>query len=311
MPSVSSQVAELGKLMCVVAIARAHSDIHEARVLPPGRLIIKPLHLYGRLAALSFVMIAAILFLRTAVTDWSPLLIVGVCIWILVCDETKGPTIAVVSVVAALALAWATFHANPSLAEGFPLKISERLVVWVDLHHNLLAANQLLQGQECMQAGGWFGNEGRWTGANQESVMALAKTDTDMISSWIVHRYGATAALGIIAVQCLMIVAAWSVATSLITARHPDYISREASFFLSSVTKGMTAVCAMQGLFSWGNGLGWTPLMGQPSTLFSFGRGHSWAVALPMVFLIVAARAIAMSADEEGRGSEKIKREVL
>ncbi|MBU0498708.1 MAG: FtsW/RodA/SpoVE family cell cycle protein [Gammaproteobacteria bacterium] len=168
----------------------------------------------------------------------------------------------------------------PDYLSSFPQ--AERLRIWSNPWAHRLSGDQVIQSLLRVREGGWSGVSD-WFGGNGK-VMNLPAVQDDFIAAFLINRFGAFAALLLVAVQALWFTALLRIADRLmsIPGEFEEYRSR---YWLGGVLTGLAWMQITHWAISWGNVLGLLPVMGQPMSWLSSGNSHMLAIGFTSMAL--------------------------
>lgn len=161
------------------------------------------------------------------------------------------------------------------------------LQVWAQPDNHPHSGASVLAAMAFSDRGGYWGTLPQWGGANG-SIMQLAGVQREFIAAFLLFRFGAVAALVLLALQLLMLGLLFGL------ARHiaDFWVGRDepAGRGVALSLFGVAWLFAAQWLIGWSNAIGLLPVMAQPMSWIAADNAHLLLFAYPaLTFALLAA----------------------
>ncbi len=292
------QPIEFIKLLLVIVLAKMTLDFNETRMMSEN-IHHRLLRRFTLGIAVLLVIYLSVIF---GVRDFSPLLIIATLLmayaWIIVRHPVKprfssiwkARGLFIIFPLVLLVSLGTYLHADPDswLANAFPQ--TERFKIWSEPWNYPDLGKQLQLSLEWVHEGGWLGND--WFGRNG-AILNLPAVQDDFILAFLLYKGGGLIGLLLLITQMAWLMVQFSLVNALLTQLPNEREQRLSQALLAYILYGLAWMQLLHWLISWGNVLGFMPIMGQPMTWLSIGNSHLMAIALPSMLLsLVALRMV-------------------
>lgn len=177
-------------------------------------------------------------------------------------------------------------HAFPDSWLANALPQTERFKIWSAPWDYPDLGRQLQLSLEWVHEGGWLGSG--WFG-NNGSILNLPAVQDDFILAFLLYKGGGIIGLLLLITQMAWLMVQFHLVNALLTQLPNEREQRLSQALLAYILYGLAWMQLLHWLISWGNVLGFMPIMGQPMTWLSIGNSHLLAIALPSLLLSLVA----------------------
>jgi cell division protein FtsW len=267
----------------LVELRRYHSDRYQAR---PVRFVMD----IFMILALAFL---ALIITLLGVRDISPLVIMGILfvawIWHVAPHPWKTTSsrkiwrmLVAVLLLAVFLFGYRLYTRPHTIPSWFPK--ADRFQVWVNPWEHPHSGAQVLHSFKLASLGGWTGAETSFFGKNHY-VHRMPAVQDDFILGFVLYKFGWFAGLALAGCQVLYVLLLFHVSrrTGLLAEDAAHFKLRQTAKLLALVLFLLAWVHVAQWGLSWGNVLGFLPVMGQPMTWISAANSHMVFIGLPCV----------------------------
>jgi cell division protein FtsW (lipid II flippase) len=192
-----------------------------------------------------------------------------------------GVLVAILSIPAYLLISTKVSGTPPAM-----LMNADRFQVWANPGLYPHSGSQVIDSMTLISNSNAFGHD-RWFAENTSEIMQLPAVQDDFIASFLIYHFGYIPALGLLALQLLLV---WQLAhlSNSLLHDHNSYgsaLERQIGYSGSLFCYGFAGLLIAHWLISWSNVLGLLPVMGQPMAMLSSGGSNLMLFVVPCFLL--------------------------
>jgi cell division protein FtsW (lipid II flippase) len=163
---------------------------------------------------------------------------------------------------------------------------ADRFQVWANPGLYPHSGSQVIDSMTLVSNSNAWGQE-NWFAPNSSEIMQLPAVQDDFIATFLIHHFGYIPALGLLALQLLLIWQLARLSNGLLHDhnRYGSALERQLGYSGSLFCFGFGGLLIAHWLISWSNVLGLLPVMGQPMAMLSSGGSNLMLFVVPCLLL--------------------------